>query len=137
MTPWGRGSCVKAWPYKWYSENKWFLWKSSCRLPGTFQAQDDISPFSREWSLNDGWMATEWWRVRWFSVAFQSPFSDHSVNWMADIFQWPFSHLKKKNKSMSNSNPTLTVRPRGLLNQWMNIEYMCSICLNMYFEHLS
>ena len=48
---------------------------------------------STEWWLNVGWMATEWWRERWISVAFQPPFSDHSVDWMAGTFQWPFSQL--------------------------------------------
>ena len=48
---------------------------------------------STEWWLNVGWMATEWWRERWISVAFQSPFSYHSFDWMAGTFQWPFSQL--------------------------------------------
>ena len=48
---------------------------------------------STEWWLKGGWMATEQWREMRFSVAFQSPFRDHSVDWMAGTFQWPFSHF--------------------------------------------
>ena len=59
-------------------------------LGSRWSSQDEILSFSR---LNGGWMATEWWRERWISFAFQSPFSDHSVDWMAGIFQWPFRQL--------------------------------------------
>ena len=48
---------------------------------------------STEWWLNGCWMATEWWRERWISVAFQSPLSYHSVDWMAGTVQWPFSQV--------------------------------------------
>ena len=38
-------------------------------------------------------MATEWWRERLFSVTFQWPFNDHSVDWMAGTFHWLFSQF--------------------------------------------
>ena len=37
MTPQGRGSCGRAWPYKSYCENALFLKKSSSLLPGMDQ----------------------------------------------------------------------------------------------------
>ena len=64
-----------SWPYR-ISHTGWNL---------TFQ--------STEWILNGGWMATEWWRDWLISVVFQPSFSDHSVDWMAGTFQWPFSQL--------------------------------------------
>ena len=49
--------------------------------------------------LNGGWITTECWRERWFSVAFQSPFSR--------LFQWPFSNWPfKKNEIMHNEDRT-------------------------------
>ena len=44
---------------------------------------------STERWLNGGWMATEWWRERWISVAFQPPFSQLNGR----LFQLPFSQL--------------------------------------------
>lgn len=37
--------------------------------------------------------STAWWRERWLSVAFQSPISNHSVDWMAGSFEWPFGQF--------------------------------------------
>ena len=37
MTPWGRGSCARIWPYKPYSEYTLFFKKSSSLLPGIDQ----------------------------------------------------------------------------------------------------
>ena len=53
----------------------------------------NLTSQSTEWWMNGGWMATEWWRERWISVAFPPPFTDHLVDWMAGTFQWPFSQL--------------------------------------------
>ena len=53
----------------------------------------NINVQSTEWWLNGGWMETEWWWEWWISVAYQSSFSDPSVEWMAGTFQWPFSQL--------------------------------------------
>ena len=68
---------------------------------------------STEWWLNGGWMTTEWLGERWISVAFQSPFSNHSVDWMAGTFQWPFSQLILKNKIAPDADRTRDVRIKG------------------------
>ena len=69
------------------------------------------SHLSVEWWLNDGWMATEWWRERWISVALQSPFRYHLVDWMPGTFQWPFSQLILKIKKIApNADRTRNVR---------------------------
>ena len=61
------------------------LWVNIHRMKSQLSADWMVT----EWWLNDNWMVTG----KWISVAFQPPFSDHSVDWMAGTFQWPFSQL--------------------------------------------
>ena len=53
--------------------------KKTNLLLSVYKTQGEISPFS--W-LNGDRMMAEWRWGTWISVAFQSPFSDHSVYWI-------------------------------------------------------
>ena len=121
----------------------WFLWASHSgfmiyqiimhALSLCFRhSQNEITPFIRlncdwmvaEWRLNDD----KWWQEKWFSVTFQSPSSDHSVDWMAGTFHRLFSQFIfwKKNFARCGSNPeyknqgesTLSIRLWGPLIGW-------------------
>ena len=65
---------------------------------------------STERWLNGGWMATEWWRERWISVAFQPPFSQLNGRYISVTFQ---SAYFLENKITPNAARTRDVRIKG------------------------
>ena len=71
-----------------FIKRKWMKTPQCTRVDWTIHNKKNF--FSR---LHCGLMVAEWrryvWRERWISVAFQSPYNDHFVDWMAGTYQWP------------------------------------------------